>query len=79
MPVTIQDVTPGSPAARKRIRPGETLLRINGHVIEDVLDYRFYLMETDLRVAVTDGEKGPGSAYPQGGRPRTSACPSRPT
>lgn len=50
MPVTIQDVTPGSPAARKRIRPGETLLRINGHVIEDVLDYRFYLMETDLRV-----------------------------
>ena len=57
MPVTIQDVTPGSPAARKRIRPGETLLRINGHVIEDVLDYRFYLMETDLRVAVTDGKK----------------------
>ena len=34
MPVTIQNVTPGSPAARKRIRPGETLLRINGHVIE---------------------------------------------
>ena len=57
MPVTIQNVTPGSPAARKRIRPGETLLRINGHVIEDVLDYRFYLMETDLRVAVTDGKK----------------------
>ena len=57
MPVTIQNVTPGSPAARKRIHPGETLLRINGHVIEDVLDYRFYLMETDLRVAVTDGKK----------------------
>ena len=62
MPVTIQNVTPGSPAARKRIRPGETLLRINGHVIEDVLDYRFYLNRPagggDRR------EKGPGGAYP---------------
>ena len=78
MPVTIQNVTPGSPAARKRIRPGETLLRINGHVIEDVLDYRFYLMETDLRVAVTDGKR-PGWCISVRGRPRTSACPSRPT
>ncbi len=57
MPVTIQSVAPGSPAARKRIRAGEQLLTINGHEIEDVLDYRFYLQEATLRVAVSDGQK----------------------
>ncbi len=57
MPVTIQGVAPGSPAARRHIRAGETLLRINGHAIEDVLDYRFYAMERVLEVAVSDGRR----------------------
>ena len=57
MPVTIQDVAPGSPAARRGIRPGELLLRMNGHEIEDVLDYRFYLQEPVLSLAVSDGRK----------------------
>jgi hypothetical protein len=55
--VTIQDVLPGSPAARRRIRPGETLLSINGHAIEDVLDYRFYMLDSTLQMAVSDGKK----------------------
>ena len=57
MAVTIQDVLPGSPAARRRIRPGETLLSINGHAIEDVLDYRFYKLDSTLQMAVSDGKK----------------------
>lgn len=57
MAVTIQDVLPGSPAARRRIRPGETLLSINGHAIEDVLDYRFYMLDSTLQMAVSDGKK----------------------
>ncbi len=57
MPVLIQGVEPGSPAAQKRIRAGDTLLRINGHTIEDVLDYRFYAVEKVLEVAVSrDGK-----------------------
>lgn len=57
MAVTIQDFLPGSPAARRRIRPGETLLSINGHAIEDVLDYRFYMLDSTLQMAVSDGKK----------------------
>lgn len=37
MAVQIEAVTPGSPAARARIRPGDTLLEINGREIDDVL------------------------------------------
>lgn len=48
MAVTISGVTPHSPAAKKRICPGDRLLAINGHPIEDVLDYRFYLTEERL-------------------------------
>ena len=45
MAVTIAQVDKHSPASRRGIRAGDRLLRINGHEIEDVLDYRFYLME----------------------------------
>ena len=48
MAVTITQVQEKSPAARKKIAAGDVLLRMNGHEIEDVLDYRFYLFETKL-------------------------------
>lgn len=38
----ITEVRPGSPAHRAGIRPGERLLKINGSVFQDILDY-FYL------------------------------------
>ncbi len=57
MAVVIKEVKAGSPADKKGIRAGEKLAAINGHPIEDVLDYRFYLMESHLSVAV-EGKKG---------------------
>ena len=38
----ITGVDPGSPAAKAGLKPGDTLISVNGHEIRDVLDYRFY-------------------------------------
>ena len=57
MAVTIDRVLPGSPAAKKGIEPGDRLISINGHVVEDVLDYRFYLQDERLSVVVQHGDK----------------------
>ena len=43
MSVVIKGVEPGSLAAKKKIRPGDTLVAINRNPIRDVLDYRFYM------------------------------------
>lgn len=56
MAVTISGVVPGSPAARKSIRPGDRLLALNGHEIADVLDYRFYLDEPCLTAVIETPE-----------------------
>ncbi len=42
MPVNIKSVIPDSPCAVKGICAGYRLLSLNGHEINDVLDYRFY-------------------------------------
>ncbi|HCH28119.1 MAG TPA: radical SAM protein [Ruminococcaceae bacterium] len=42
MAVIVNGVEKGSPAYRLRIKPGDTLLTLNGEEITDVLDYRFY-------------------------------------
>ena len=39
MSTVITSIDRHSPAARAGIKTGETLLEINGHIIEDVLDY----------------------------------------
>ena len=50
--VTIKSVLPGSLADRKKIAAGDRLLAINGHEINDVLDYRFYLTDTTVRLTL---------------------------
>ncbi|MDR3313226.1 MAG: DUF512 domain-containing protein [Oscillospiraceae bacterium] len=50
MPAIITAIAPGSPAARTRVAAGDALLAINGHLIADVLDYRFYAAERVLRL-----------------------------
>ncbi len=57
MAVKICGVEKKSPAAKKRIKAGDTLLKINGNEIVDVLDYRFYQGETQLELTVLRGEK----------------------
>ena len=57
MPIAIESVTPHTPAARAGIRAGDRLLSINGNVIRDVLDYRFYMIDTHLSVEVLRGEE----------------------
>ena len=53
MAVVIAGVTPHSPAAKKRIAAGDTLLSVNGHEIVDVLDYQFYITEPKLTLRLT--------------------------
>lgn len=52
MAVKIDGVEKKSPAAKKRIKAGDTLLKINGNEIVDVLDYRFYQNEEKLSLTV---------------------------
>ena len=52
MSVTVSLVDKKSPAKHAGIRPGDVLLSINGNTIEDVLDYRFYMIEKKLTVEI---------------------------
>lgn len=57
MSTVITSVDPRSPAEKAHIKPGEQLLAINGHRIVDVLDYRFYGYDPQVRLELrqTDG------------------------
>ena len=46
--VEITDVREHSRAAKQGVLPDDVLISINGHDINDVLDYRFYLCEKDI-------------------------------
>ena len=55
--VIITSVEQSSLAERAGIRGGDVLVAINGNEINDVLDYRFYLAERNLSIALhRDGE-----------------------
>ena len=53
--VLIDDVLPGSSADRGGVKRGDYLIRINGHDINDVLDYRFYITEDRVRLLIHRG------------------------
>lgn len=50
MSAYISAIEQNSLAMRHGIQPGGTLLKINGHDITDVLDYRFYMVDEVLHV-----------------------------
>ncbi len=54
MAVRIKSVEPGSPAFNAGICEGVSLVSINGQAINDVLDYRFYMVDTDLKIVLAD-------------------------
>lgn len=55
MAVKIYGVTKGSHADKADIKSGEILLSINSNEIVDVLDYRFYQVNRQLSLEVSDG------------------------
>ena len=58
MAVAITGVDKNSHAEQHGICSGDLLLRVNGHDIMDVLDYRFYLTETCLSLVLSrDGKR----------------------
>lgn len=56
MAVKIYNVTKGSHAEKAGIKSGEILLKINSNEIVDVLDYRFYQVNRQLKIEISDGE-----------------------
>ncbi len=52
----IESIDPRSPAERAGVRKGETLLRVNGHPIVDVLDYKFYTYDPELTLELAKDE-----------------------
>ncbi len=57
MPIIIEKIEKNSPAEKFGIKVGEMLVAIDGNVIRDVLDYRFYMTERKLVVRLlTDGQ-----------------------
>ncbi len=54
----IAAVAEGSIAEREGVRPGDQMVSINGHVLRDVIDYRFYGAEEELEIIVErDGQR----------------------
>lgn len=56
MAVKIYNVTKGSHAEKAGIKSGEILLKINSNEIVDVLDYRFYQVNRQLKLEISDAE-----------------------
>lgn len=56
MAVRITQVQDGSLAQKKKILAGDKLISMNGHTVQDVLDYRFYLTETRLELELEDAQ-----------------------
>ena len=50
--VKITEVTGGSRADRHGVRAGDFLCTVNGREITDVLDYRFFLADTEVRLGL---------------------------
>ena len=55
----IQRIVPGSIAEEMEIEPGDVLVEINGHEIEDIFDYQYYCEDYELVVVIRkpDGEE----------------------
>jgi putative radical SAM enzyme (TIGR03279 family) len=51
----IRQVEPGSLADNLGLRPGDELVAVNGHPVEDVIDVQFYAAEDDVALAFRRG------------------------
>ncbi len=46
----VREVIPESPADRVGIQPGDLIRTINGNIMRDLVDYRFYAADEDLTI-----------------------------
>ena len=46
----VREVVPDSPADRAGLQPGDLIRTINGHLIRDLVDYRFYIADEELTI-----------------------------
>jgi putative radical SAM enzyme (TIGR03279 family) len=46
----VREVVPESPADRAGLQPGDLIRTINGHLIRDLVDYRFYVADEELTI-----------------------------
>ncbi|QBD79640.1 DUF512 domain-containing protein [Ktedonosporobacter rubrisoli] len=46
----VREVVPESPADRAGLQPGDLIRTINGHLIRDLIDYKFYVADEELLV-----------------------------
>ncbi len=53
--IDIINIEPSGIAAELNLKPGDKLLRINGHEIRDQLDYRFYTAEEYVELEIEKG------------------------
>src|SRR5256884_14491 len=44
----VREVVPESPADRAGLQPGDLLRTINGHLVRDLVDFRFYIADEEL-------------------------------
>ena len=52
MSFVISSVEKNSPAEKAGILPGESIVSINGNTIKDVLDYRFYMIDSSIKIEI---------------------------
>ncbi len=46
----VREVVPTSPADRAGLQPGDLIKSINGHLVRDLVDYRFYVADEELLI-----------------------------
>jgi len=54
MPITINDITNGSIAAKSKLKIHDRIISINGNRINDFLDLQFHTSEDDLKIIYLD-------------------------
>ncbi len=64
-PAQIKSVEPGSAAERAGVRPGDQLLRVNGHAVTDILAYRHLLTQGRAELQIARPEAPAFFATPQ--------------
>ncbi|HEV8311000.1 MAG TPA: DUF512 domain-containing protein [Methylomirabilota bacterium] len=56
--VRVLSVKPGGLAAEAGLRPGDRLVRVNGHALRDLIDFHAYAGEAELRIELARGAEG---------------------